>query len=184
MALESASVWADTLNNLPKVTTPDWTENIAQAIFDLTSNKLQIQDIEPPSVFTFQKPIFQAVLATAVPAVDPVTGATTFSNAWRDACAASVMFVASGSSYVPGGVPPSPANTFSAPPAVVVDPPSLLIGYNILFTAIATGGGQPNADYFAEQFRDAFLALTYTVTGVNSVTPTPGPLVIPFAPVE
>lgn len=175
MALGPVGDWSSTFNSLPKVGDTSWAANLADAVDGLTTGKLELTNIKTtPASFIFGKAAFEAALLPLQPVDSAMTGAQNFAGAWEQGILASVMSVSSGASV---GLPATPANTFSAPPATILDAPSLVLAKAGLVSAIASIVPSENADTFAEAFRNAFLALTYTSTGLNSVTPTPATLV-------
>lgn len=178
--LDPASFWISEFANLPITDSNDWPDNIADLIDSLTTNKLEISGISPPSTFTFNRNVFKAGIVSLVPNANVVPNANAFALAFANAVAASTMFVAAGSSV---GAP-TPATTFSAPPVVVILPPTIAAAQAALTSSIiaAVPVADPTMSTVPVAFRDAFLALAASVTGLNSVVPTPGPLVVPSAP--
>jgi hypothetical protein len=179
--LGSASDWATKFNNLPKVADSSWADNMATAVDDLTTGKLELTNIQTtPASFTFGKPAFKTALMAVTPTTSASAGALNFATAWELGMLGSFMLVTPGASV---GVP-TPATIFSIVGGTIVDPPSLIIAKAGLVSAISGLGAASNADAFASAFRDAFLALTYTTSGTNSIVPVPTPLVDPLDPAK
>jgi hypothetical protein len=102
--------------------------------------------------------------------------AATLANGFVSSVSSSIMTVASGSFYVTA----SPSNIWSAPPAVVVNPVSLTAASNYLKSQITNASevDDPLNSVYPVAIRSAFLKLKYDITGINSITPTPSPLIV------
>jgi len=173
--LGPVSDWESALNSLPKVKDTSWAANLADAVDGLTTGMMELINIKTiPASFTFGKSAFQAALLPLKPVSSATKGANNFADAWEQGVLASMMSVSPGATV---GLPATPGNTYSAPPATLVDPPSVATAKAGLVTAITGIPPSEDANAFAGAFRDAFLALTFTSTGLNSVSPTPGPLI-------
>jgi hypothetical protein len=174
--IESESVWGNKLTNLNPTKNTTWARAFADAVDSLTTSKMELTNIKTtPAMFTFAKAVFEAQLVVLKPTKSAQEGAKNFANAWATAVQSSLMVVAPGATI---GLPPAPANTFSAVSGTLLDPGSLTAAKAGLVADILSVKPDPkNANAFARAFRKAFLALTYTTTGLNSVPPTPAPLV-------
>jgi hypothetical protein len=173
--------WTDKFNNLPKVGDTSWATNMANAVDELTTGLLEISNIKTiPAVFTFGKAAFEAALLPLAPVPLALTGATNFATAWETGINASTMTVSPGASV---DLPATPANTYSSVASTLIDVASVTSAKTNLIIAIAGIVPADNADAFATAFRNAFLELTCTTSGMNSVTPTPTALVNTSAPV-
>jgi len=79
----------------------------------------------------------------------------------------------------------APPTLFSAVATTLIDPPSILLAKaKILELVTAPPEADAQDSLFPEKFRDATLLLTITVSGTNSVTPTPAPLSAASVPLE
>lgn len=175
--LDPVATWESTFNALPKVNDTSWAENFAEAVSSLTTGKLEISGIKTiPASFTFNKPIFKAQLLPLLPVDSPVLGANHFADAWATAMLSSTMSVSSGASV---GLPATPGNTFASASCTIDPPTTAKAGLVAAITSIVP---TTTANAFAKAFRDAFLALTCSTTGMNTVTPTPSPLADPLDP--
>lgn len=174
--LDPVDAWTAAFASLPLVGDVSWASNLADKVDSLVTGKLQINEISPPSSFTFQKAIFESQLQPILPVLPPV-GAIAFAAAWGAAMQASTMVVGAGASV---GAP-GPATTFSAPPATLLLPASIASAQAVLAAAIIAAPPVPDAfaSTIAASMRTAFTSVLASVTGTNSVTPTPGPLVLP-----
>ena len=181
MAVDALSVWKTTLAALPKVADNSWADNFANwyadRIVNITTNPSAL--VPTGFVFTFAKPVFKSALLALTPTTSALAGITGFANAWESALNATTVVVASGS-FIP---PSSPHTLFSAVASTIIDPASIAAGKAKIIELVSA---PPVADamnsLFPIKFRDATLLLTITVTGTNSVTPTPGPLTAPLVP--
>jgi hypothetical protein len=72
----------------------------------------------------------------------------------------------------------TPATTYSIINPVILDPSSLRIAKENLLNSLLTLNNQNDSKAFLKCFRDSFLMLKYTISGLNSLVPTPTPLLI------
>lgn len=176
MAIDSLATWKSTLVALPKVADSSWADNFASWVDARVTNKAQLTGIITPTPpFTFSMATFKSQLATLSPTTSASVAATNFANAWATAMNVSlVLTVPPGSSL---GAP-SPATTWSVVTTALIDVPSVLVAQNYLQAqlAIAPTVADANDSLFAQIFRNTFLLLTGSVTGMNSVPPPVGPL--------
>jgi hypothetical protein len=172
MALDSENDWIEAFaEDLPNVGNDAWKANLANLIDGLVTNKLSSPGLinssgEPSAVFTFGKSAFQSALSNNTPAV--------ISAAMQAGLTASTAVVEAGS-YI---VVDSPATKFSSIVSSIISPASIALAA----AKILEIGGVPNADDPLDSavppiFREAFLLLKLTTTGLNSVAPTPATLV-------
>lgn len=180
MPINPLNAWKSTLAALPKVVDTSWALNFAnwynQRILSVTPDPT----VMTPSgfLFVFSAATFATNLMTMPPVMAAPAGMTAFANAWSAAIALTVfpatLFLAPGTVY---GTP-SPATTFSAITSVTLNPASLVAAKAKLMELLqAVPVSDPQQSIFPEKFRDATLQLKIDVTGLNSVAPTPAPLV-------
>lgn len=160
LTLESDSTWAGNFAG--------WVaEQVEQAQLTGITTKV------PP--FSFDKAAFEQALKGIQPTDTPSVAAQNFANAWATAMATSLTLTVAPSDFQ--GVS-SPATLWSLVTTALIDPDSILAGQNeIKKLAGAATTDTTGFSEIPEIFRAAFLALTGTVTGVNSVQPAPAPLV-------
>lgn len=184
--IDPLSTWQSTFASIPKVSDNSWASNVATWYSD------RITNIEPNQTelntaagfsFTFSEAVFQAQLALLPPTTNQATGIAGFASAWSSAIALTIypatLSVAPGA-YL--GVS-SPPTLFSSITSVIIDPTSITAAVaKINELASAPPANDPSMSEFPEKFRDATLLLTITVTGLNSITPTPTPLIAPLIP--
>jgi len=170
--------WKTTFASLPQSDNQSVAaQNLADAVDGLTTNKLEVPAITgTPASFTFNKSVFKSQIESLSPTDDADQGAENFATAWKSAIDASTMLVVTGASV---GIP-TPATTFSVVTSTVIDPASSSSAKSTLKNDLKNlpQVSSALASEFGPKFRQAFLNLTVTVTGVNSVAPTPGPLVL------
>jgi len=176
--LDPVDVWKDKFADLPKTGDASWAKNLADYVDSLVTGKLQITEISPPSTFTFQKAIFEALLTPIVFAPTPVPQ-TAISVAWASAMTASTMVVASGSSI---GAP-APVTTFSAPPVTLLLPPTIVAAQAALLAQLIAAAfvSEAKEAVLPKALYEAFKAVKASVIGLDS-TPTPAgplPLILP-----
>ena len=173
MAIDSLTVWQNGWANLPKVNDDSWKQNLGDYVEARTAN-MSLATYTPSTnvTFSFNKSLF-------VQTLDGVSGANLvpiLSDAFELAIIGSPIAVSPGT-YI--GVS-TPATTFSVVSSSLFDLASAALGAaKILELASAPKVSDPLLSDFPIKLRDAFLLLTATVSGTNSVVPTPGPLVDP-----
>lgn len=175
MAVDALSTWQTTFAALPKTKDTSWAANFATWADDRVTSKLtQDSGIQGPGLtFTFNKAIFQTALLLLLPVPDALLGIKGFADAWQTAMASSVAITAVGSSV---GAP-SPATTWSVVASTTIDPASIVLGHTkILELVNSPKVADALESEFPIKFREAFLLLTISTLGTNSVAPTPGPL--------
>ncbi len=181
MTLESLSVWQSTFKtDIPPTDGPEWPDSFTDwyaARFDSPNLSLPGLTIAaPPLPVVFGKAAFKSIFSTLTAGLSQSAAMNIVANAWEAGLLASTVQVKVGDSI---GAP-SPATTWSSVSSSIFDAPSIALGKAKILELI----GSPNvADAKDAQmpvkFREATLLLTVTTTGLNSVTPTPGPLVDP-----
>ena len=174
--VEPLPLWRNTLKSLQATDQLLWTSRLAQWAAARTTMKLSLSNIVGPVTYTFNMGQFDALLKTCLTTDQKVAAAAQISNAWAAAAMSSPMLVLPGSSL---GVP-SPATTWSAV-AAVIDPPSVMMAKMQLMQGLLAAEAVEDGylSKMAEAFRQAFLSLSFTVTGMNSL-PIPTPLLSPF----
>lgn len=169
MALDSESDWKTAWADVPLVPDASWKANLALFLSDLTSGKLKLSTIfSAPGTgagdFTFNAATFQGALSG--------NSASVLADAWEAGVGASVMNVAA-SAFVGSD---SPATKFSVVTTAIIDPASIAAGKAIVMSLASIPLTDDVLDsQFASKMRLAFLSLTVTVTGINSVVPPAGP---------
>lgn len=155
---------------------------MASAIASLVNNLVTLTTVTGATQFTFQQAIFAAQLASIPPGPVAAVQAQLFANAWASAVQASILVVAPGAYF---GAP-APPTLFSVVAATIIDPPSVIAASS--FLALQLAAAAPVAvgiqNTYGSAIHDAFLKLTATVTGINSVSPPAGPqpLIVPLSP--
>jgi hypothetical protein len=171
MALGSETDWKEAFADMPTVGDTSWKGNLANVIDSLVTNKLSSPGLlgptgQPAAVFTFGKSAFQGALSNA--------NAANLSAAIQAGITASTVTVAPGS-YVGTD---TPATKFSAVTTAALDVPSIALASA---KVLEVAGKTPQADALDSEvpgiFRQAFLLLTLTTSGLNSVAPTPATLI-------
>jgi hypothetical protein len=181
MPIEPLQVWKDEFEKLPKVKDPSWAQTMANWYADM------IAGIEPdPTIlnspgftFTYNPAIFAAAMVSIPPSVDPVSGVALIATAWESSMVAAIALALPGTILLP----PSPATTFSVVTSTLIDPPSILAAKaTLLGLATAPKTNKGNDSQYPVKLREATLQLTITISGMNSVVPTPAPLVAASIP--
>jgi hypothetical protein len=173
-------VFENSLLALPLISASDYT-NIAGWIASNTNSLMWLTNILPTSgiVFTFNQSVMKTQMtSTLVLTGDLAVAASNFFTCMEAAIIASLMQVSSGS-YLGSS---SPATTWSAPPVSVPDPASLILAKSSAVSFMSSASLSANHPILANAVRVYLSALTYTVTGVNSL-PIPTPLVSALTPV-
>lgn len=178
--IDAESAWKSSWADLPL--DPTGTVgglNIANDVDSHVTNKLSLAaPFSPgpsPILFTFQKSILAGILSSLVASPDPVVGRTAIATGWQSAVLASILIVGAGASTTPV---PTPPTQFSAPPVVVPTVALVTLAYNALVAELLAAPLAEKAEDSAVPvaLRNAFLAIGYDVTGLNSIIPPVGPL--------
>jgi hypothetical protein len=176
MAIDSLSTWKQTFTNIPKVNEKSWAANFSNWCANRVNGKAELTGITtatPP--FTFSQSVFKTQLeALGVTTLSP-EGAVGFATAWQTAVNASLILT-----VVPGDFinPESDPTKWSVVTTALIDPASVAAAKAFLVSqlTVAIKTNNSNESNFPQIFRDAFLLLTGTTIGLNSL-PIPLPLV-------
>jgi hypothetical protein len=158
--------------------------NLAKYINARVSNKLgmspKVAAVDAPAkaVFTWQPSVFVASLLGLTFSPVAAVGALKMSSAWASATQASTFIVAPGAVISP---PPPPSTGASSVITLsIVEPPSIVKSQQALFKGLLSAGQAATAldSEIPKLLYEAFLGLTFAVSGLDT-TPTPaGPLPI------
>lgn len=175
--IDDLNTWKTTLAALPQVGDSSWAENFAAWVDARVSGKMSLVGIGGTGFsFTFGKAAFKSALLALVPTGDQAGAILSFANGWAAGIAGSIYATAPGTFIAPS----TPATLWSVVNSTIIDAPSIIVGQaKINELASAPPVSNPADSLFPVKFREAFLALTVTTDGLNSVTPTPGPLLDP-----
>lgn len=180
MAIDPLITWQNTFAALPQVADNSWALNFATWVYDRVVNiAMNPTQLTGTLTFIFNKTLFASQLATLTPTLNTLSGVTNFANAWETAILTTVfpttLNVAAGA-FIP---PSTPATLFSVINSVILDPASIAAAKaKIIELATTTPTADPYMSEFPKKFREAFLLLTITVTGLDSTAPTPLPLIV------
>lgn len=173
MAIDILDTWKTEWANLPKVNDDSWKSNLADYLEARTLD-LKIQSYTPDSniSFIFNKSVFLSNLTGIDSGIG--NGAIVIGTAFKSAIDVSTIAVTAPISIGPA----SPTTTFSVVTASTFDPAaSALASLKIAELANAEPVEDAIDSDYPVKIRDAVLLLTVSVGGLNSVSPTPGPLV-------
>lgn len=181
MAIDSLAIFKSTFAAIPLVSTGVWTTNFSDWTDGRVTSKAVgtlITNAAPP--FTFSKSTFKAQLDALAPTASEATGASNFASAWETAVLASTFITLPGD--FTGAA--TPATTWSVVTTSLIDVASITAAKAQLITDLTNAAkvADVNNSDFPQAFRDAFLNLTVSVTGINSVVPVPSPLNVLNAP--
>jgi len=180
MSIGSVGDWQNEYADIPLVSDDSWKQTLADYLGGLLDNLLTLQTYSPAPIFTFGKAAFVTGLAGADPST-PGSGVAALQTAFSAGVLASTMIATPPVSFTPV----TPATTFSVVVSTLPDAPSIAAGQaKIAELSSAAETSDPLLSDFPVILREAFLLLTYTVIGTNSVAPTPGPLTDPLRGVE
>ena len=173
MTIDALATWQSTFAAIPKVATTAWANNIANWVDARVTGKMSLPGIGGPGFsFTYNKATFAAQLLSLAPTTNALAGITAFADAWLTAMNASTLATAPGSFIGTS----TPATLWASVSSTIFVPASLTLGRaKILELATAPAVSDPLLSDFPIKFRAAFLLLTVTTTGVNSVPPPGGP---------
>ncbi len=188
MAMEVLATWQDEYADLPSASTAlAGTANVANFVADMvagiTPDQLTL-NTAAGFTFTFNTALFTtgllAMAATPVTAV----GVAAMAAAWQAAILTTIFPVtlnvtAGALTTTPG----TPATTFSAVTAVIIDPPSIVLAVaKLTELALSAPTADPLMSDFPVKMREAFALLSITVTGLDSTVPVPIALVAALVP--
>jgi len=170
MAIDSLVIWQAQWALIPKVSDTSWKQNLADYIAARVDAKLALSTYVPPGTFTFNKSVFVAGLAGVTSGTGD--GVTKIASAFQSAVqTVGSLVVTPGTAF--GAA--TPAQTFSVVASSVLIAAAGKAKIEELSSAPLVS--DPLLSQFPVKLRDAFLLLTATISGTNSVAPTPGPLV-------
>lgn len=168
--LNSLSVWRDSFEAyLLPVADATWADNLADWVESESTDLLELVTYTN-SAFVFDKATFKAqLLATVVPWDNQAVALQRFVDAWGLAIQNSVMTITGGAGAGFSDIQASgtPSNVATVKTQLQVD---LLLGVNT---------ADIDTSQFPPAFRDAFLALTFAMSG-DAINPSPPPARIPF----
>lgn len=171
MTIDALAIWKAEYKKIPTDPTGAIGHlNLAKFVNARVTNKLNVNPgtvtFSPLPVFTWQFLIFDAeILALgAVPSVDPIVPRAKVATAWSTATQASTLIISPGSTMNP---PPPGTNGIVKTAVAVLDPDSLTKATNQLTSELQAAQNAPTPDesVFSTAVRNAFLNLTYTITG-------------------
>lgn len=169
--LDSLDNWVKEFNTISK--NSDSIIILSKFLENMTTNKLEL-GVLSISAFTFNQESFKAQLSLMKTYNNKFEPNNILANAWETAILSSSFIVPPGTFIKPA---PTPATTFSAPPLVVPDQ-SLKIAKQNLESDLNNLKMQNSSYEFIKCFYNAFLSLSYTITGINSIIPIPVSLLI------
>ena len=170
MVLANAAAWQTAWATVPNVADTSWKANLANKVDSLVTNLLTTNGLfkapaTPALTFTFAKSTFQSALTDNKPA--------TLANAFEAAILAST-YVVPINSFIETD---TPATKFSVVESCEVDPASVSLAKAKFLEIVGlTPGSAANQSQFPVKLREAFLLLTVTTTGTDSVISAPSPL--------
>jgi hypothetical protein len=172
------STWKSTLKDLPKVGDPSWSFTFAnwyaQRITTIAPDPSMLTAVG--FIFLFPLPIFAGALVSIPPSSDATVAIKGFADAWETAI--KTIVYPAGLFLGPGTVfgAPTPATTFSSVSSVIINPASIILGKAKIMELASVAPTKDGESPFPQKFRDATLQLKIDITGINSVVPTPAPL--------
>ena len=173
--LNNLNNWNSTFESISKENNkidfllPELIDKEASTLLTLESLSSETQ------IFTFNKETFKLGLSILTNYADNITPMNIIGNAWEQAILSSFWLILPGTFINPS---PTPITTFSIVNPVIVDPTSLLLSKQSLINSLLLLNNQNNSIEFVKCFREAILMLEYTISGLNSLVPTPTPLLI------
>lgn len=184
MPIDSLSIWLDEFEKIPQDPTGDLAPKyLAEFVDKRVTEKLdtdsKIVKWNPPPTYKWKKEIFEAVLRIIckAPVNAPLLPAIKMADAWQKATLASTFLIEPNAKMNP----PFPAtNGIGAAPVAIIDPASVALAYAYLVAQLSSvlPVPQQRGAVFPRAVRQAFLMLTYTITGIDTKPPPTGP--IPF----
>lgn len=176
MAIDALATWKTFYNALPLVDSGIWTTNFSNWGNNRVVNKAQVTGVthaSPP--FLFAVATWKTQLDALTDTDDKTAAATAFADAWETAINASSLTTLPGDFVNPGG---DPTLIWSSISSSIIDASSITAARSQMIADILAADDAATLDdsKIPEIIRDAFLALTCTITGQDSSTPTTLPL--------
>ena len=173
MAIPPAIVFQNKIASLKPTSATDWAPNLAAAVASLVNGMVSLSPLMGSITFTFQQSVFATQLMSIPPGNMAAVQANLIATAWASAVQASTLVVAPGSFL---GVP-APPTLFSVVMVSMIDAASIASAK--AFLAAQLSAAQPVSigvqNKFGSAIHDAFLMLTATVSGLNSIPSPSGP---------
>lgn len=162
----SLTDWQNDFAALPRVGDSSWKQNLGDYLSEQLDGILNFDTYNNLPSFTFGVSAF-------VGGLTDTNGIVGLQAAFEAGVLASTWTIPIGTTF--GAA--TPAETFSTAGVATVDAASIVAGKaKIAELSSAPKVGDPLLSEFPVKLREAFLALAYTITGTNSVAPTPGPI--------
>lgn len=177
--LEPLPTWKQTFKEIPFSDNPSWAMNIARWTSERSTSKLEWAGLGGPLMFTFNSGVFQSRLHSMPHTPNASQGAMAFASAWESAMSASTLMVMPGI-FIGGPTPP----TLFSVVAGAIDPASIQRGKAVLAQQLLSAKCVDNSMESAlpPAIYQAFMALTVSLSGINTVVPFPSPLMAPMVP--
>ena len=177
MPIDPQSAFKSAISSIKPTNGPLWAKDIADAVDGLVTNKAGLSVITGTCTFTFNKALFMAGIMALVPILAAPIAAQTIGIAWGNAMLASIMVVQPGAFI---GVVSAPPTLFSVITSTIVDPPSVVAAQTALIATLSAMQAVKIASDSAlgPALHTAFMSCTATVTGMNSIPPPAGPLLL------
>ena len=181
MAIDPLATWQSTFAALPLVADDSWKANVSDWL-DARIAGLALNGIGGPGLaFTFAKSSFQSALDPVDPALG--NGAVVLAAAFETSVLGSSYATGTGS-YIGSA---TPTTTWSVVNSTIVDAVSVAAGKAKVLELLSAPIVDAAIDSdFPVKMREAFLLLTISTSGLNSVVPPagPNPLNDPFRAVQ
>lgn len=166
------TVWKNDYANpakMPQVGDSSWKQNLSNYLGDLLDDLLSLETYISPGVPAYPAFLFgRSAFASALTDTNGIVG---LQSAFEAGVNASTFIIPIGTTFE---LVPTLATTFSTVGLAVVDTDSIDAGKaKIAELSSAPQVSDPLDSQFPIKLRAAFLLLTYTVGGTNSVIPTP-----------
>jgi hypothetical protein len=174
MAIDSLATWKSTYKtDVVPTNSPTWPQVIADWMNARVTSKMSLPGIGGPGFsFTFDKSTFATQLATLTPNNDQDASMDQVASAWETAILSSTPATAVGSFIIPA----TPATTWSVVNSTIIDAASIASAKDKVKELKNLVPEEQNEDpQFPVKFYEAFLLLTVTTDGLNSVSPPAGP---------
>lgn len=176
MAIDSLNIWQDGWAALPKVNDDSWKANLGDYIESRIASLKLLSYVPNTNIsFSFNKTLFVASLTGIDSGLG--NGAVVIGEAFKTAILASTLAL-----VVPISIGnPLPATTYSAVSSVIFDSASALLASSKIAELVnAPPVTEAKNSEFPVKLREAALLLTATISGTDTTTPTPLPLIDAF----
>lgn len=172
--LTSSIEWQNTFENITNDKINLDITILSKFLDSVTTQKLELSSISN-STFIFNKSSFDEILKTIKVFNNKNESSIALATAWEIAMLTSNFMSLPGTYILPIA---NPTTIFSIITTITIEPTTLELAKQNLILDLTNLKPEISSFNFVNVFRNAFLNVNYIISGLNSITPTPTPLLI------